>query len=58
MSAKTKKYLTWIIIAFVLFFIISQPNQAADFVRDGVGMLQDAGRRAMAFMDSLFRPGG
>ena len=54
MSANTKKYVTWIIIAFVLFFVLGQPEQAAGIVRGGVGMLEDAAQSAITFMQSLF----
>lgn len=57
-SANAKKYVTWIIIAFVLFFVLGQPEQAASIVRGAVGMLEDAAQSAIAFMESLFRTGG
>lgn len=55
-SANMKKYVTWIIIAFVLFFVLGQPQQAAGIVQGGVGMLEDAARSAITFMESLFTP--
>ena len=54
MSANAKKYLTWIIIAFVLFFVLGQPEQAAGIVLGALRMLQDAAEAAITFMKTLF----
>ncbi|HEX2298498.1 MAG TPA: hypothetical protein VHH34_08285 [Pseudonocardiaceae bacterium] len=55
MSANTKKYVTWIIIAFVLFFVLGQPEQAAGIVRSGIDGLESAAQSAITFMQSLFQ---
>lgn len=54
-SANTKKYVTWIIIAFVLFFVLGQPEQAAGIVRSGIDGLESAAQSAITFMQSLFQ---
>lgn len=54
LSANAKKYVTWIIIAFVLFFVLGQPDEAARIVRSGVGLLEDAAQSILTFMQSLF----
>ncbi|MCA1671871.1 MAG: hypothetical protein LC799_06585 [Actinobacteria bacterium] len=57
-SANMKKYLSWIIIAFVLFFVLGRPEEAAGIVRGGVDMLENAAQSAITFMQSLFRGEG
>ncbi len=57
-SANMKKYVTWIIIAFVLFFVLGQPQQAAGIVRSGVDLLENAAEAAITFMQSLFTARG
>ncbi|HEU0089780.1 MAG TPA: hypothetical protein VFQ77_19390 [Pseudonocardiaceae bacterium] len=52
-SANAKKYLSWIIIAFVLFFVLGQPEQAAGIVHGALRMLQDAAEAAITFMKTL-----
>lgn len=54
-SANAKKYVTWAIIALVVFYIATQPNQAADVVRSGVGLLRDGADSILTFMSSLFQ---
>lgn len=50
----TKKYLTWIVIALVLFYIFRNPTQAAESVQAGVARLQDVAEAVITFMQSLF----
>lgn len=54
-NANTKRIVTWVVVAFVLFFVLGQPNTAADIVRSALGLLQDAAEAAIAFMQSLTR---
>lgn len=53
-SGNAKKVLTWVAIALVLFFVLGQPQQAAEIVRSGVGLLEEGANRAITFMQSLF----
>jgi len=53
-SANTKKYVTWIIIAFVLFFVLGQPNEAAAIVHGGLRLLHQAAEAAITFMKAVF----
>jgi hypothetical protein len=52
-NANTKKIVTWLIVAFVLFFVLGQPRQAADIVHSGVDVLHQAAEAAITFMQSL-----
>lgn len=53
MSANAKKAITWIVVAFVLWFLFTQPTQSAELVRGGVGLLQQAAESVMTFFQSL-----
>jgi hypothetical protein len=53
-NANTKKIVTWVIVAFVLFFVLGQPQQAAGIVQGALGLLQDAAEAAITFMQTLF----
>ncbi len=53
-NANTKKYVTWIIVAFVLFFVLGQPTQAAQIVHGALALLQQAAEAAITFMKTLF----
>ncbi|MGH3795860.1 MAG: hypothetical protein ACRDSP_13330 [Pseudonocardiaceae bacterium] len=50
MSAKTKNYLKWAVIAMVLYFVFSTPLQAAGLVHSGVHMLHQAANNAITFV--------
>ncbi|MGH3795801.1 MAG: hypothetical protein ACRDSP_13030 [Pseudonocardiaceae bacterium] len=54
MSANTKKYVTWIVVAFVLFFVFGQPQQAADIVHGALHLLQQAAEAIIMFMKAVF----
>jgi hypothetical protein len=42
-------------IAFALFYLLSQPQSAADVVRGGVGVVGDAFDALTTFITALFR---
>jgi hypothetical protein len=48
-----KKVLTWLALAFVLFYIISAPESSADIVRDAGHAVGDAASSLASFFDSL-----
>lgn len=49
-----KKILTWAGIAFILFFLISSPNDASNVVTGILGSLQQAANAVITFMQNLF----
>ncbi|MFN2497017.1 MAG: hypothetical protein ABR608_14100 [Pseudonocardiaceae bacterium] len=53
MKPTTKKYLTWIVIALVLFYVLRDPQQAADAVQAGLGKLQDLAEAVITFLQAL-----
>ena len=48
-----KKVLTWLALAFVVFYVISAPESSADFVRSAGQALGDAASSLASFFDSL-----
>ena len=48
-----KKVLTWLALAFVVFYVISAPESSADFVRTAGQALGDAATSLASFFDSL-----
>ncbi len=48
-----KKVLTWLALAFVVFYLISAPESSADFVRTAGQALGDAATSLASFFDSL-----
>ncbi|MGH3929985.1 MAG: hypothetical protein ACRDTF_08420 [Pseudonocardiaceae bacterium] len=54
MKPSTKKYLTWIVIALVLFYLFRDPTQAAETVRDGVAKLGSLAEAVITFLQNLF----
>lgn len=54
MKPSTKKYLTWIVIALVLFYIIRDPGTAADTVQGGVAKLGNLAEAVITFLQQLF----
>jgi hypothetical protein len=50
-----KKLLGVVAIAFALFYLLTQPQAAADAVRGGVGVVGDAFDALTAFVTALFR---
>ncbi|MDP9642184.1 hypothetical protein J2S53_002129 [Actinopolyspora lacussalsi] len=50
-----KKILTWAGIAFLLFFLISAPNEASDVVDGILDSLRQSAEAVITFMRNLFR---
>ncbi|MCW2582412.1 MAG: uncharacterized protein JWQ53_1202 [Klenkia sp.] len=48
-----KKVLTWLVVAFVLFYVIQQPEDSADIVRNAGTALGDAASSLASFVGSL-----
>ena len=48
-----KKYLGWVIIAFVIFYLLSQPTGAARIVHGAWGDLTSWAHSLSAFVNSL-----
>ncbi len=49
----TKKYLTWIAIALVAFWILGDPTQAASTVEAGLRQLQELANKFITFLQEL-----
>lgn len=49
-----KKVLTWVIIAFAVFYVLKDPGGAANAVRGAAGGLGEAGDSVAVFFESLF----
>jgi len=39
-SGNVKKVLTWAIVAFIAFYLFTQPNESANVVTGALGLLQ------------------
>jgi hypothetical protein len=50
-----RKLLGVAVIAFVLFYLFSQPQSAADAVRSAVGVVKDAFDALVTFFNALAR---
>lgn len=48
-----KKVLTWLALAFVVFYVISAPETSADIVRTAGQALGDAATSLASFFESL-----
>ena len=48
-----KKVITWLAIAFVVFYVIKAPESSADIVRSAGQALGDAASSLAAFVGSL-----
>lgn len=48
-----KKVVTWLVVAFVVFYIIQAPEQSAELVRNAGEALGDAATSLAAFVGSL-----
>ena len=48
-----KKVLTWVVIAFVLFYVIQQPEESAELVRNAGEALGSAASSLSEFVGSL-----
>lgn len=48
-----KKIVTWLVIAFVIYFVLKEPSRAGDVVRNTATALNHAGRQVLDFFDSI-----
>ncbi|MGY2004691.1 hypothetical protein [Blastococcus sp. SYSU DS1024] len=48
-----KKVLTWVVVAFVLFYVIQAPESSAEIVRSAGEALGDAASSLAQFVGSL-----
>jgi hypothetical protein len=48
-----KKYLTWALGAFVIFYLLKSPAGAANVVHNALGTLSNAGDSLSRFVNSL-----
>ncbi|HEY0506937.1 MAG TPA: hypothetical protein VGD12_02635 [Blastococcus sp.] len=48
-----KKVVTWLVVAFVVFYVIQAPEQSAQIVRNAGVALGDAASSLSAFVGSL-----
>jgi hypothetical protein len=48
-----KKFLSVVVIAFALFFLLTQPQAAATVVKGAGGVVQDAFNSVITFMTAL-----
>jgi hypothetical protein len=48
-----KKYLTWALGAFVVFYLLKSPASAAHVVHNALGSLSDAGDSLSRFVNAL-----
>lgn len=54
-TVNIKKILTWAGIAFLLFFLISAPEQAGGVVNGILASLRQAAEAVITFMQNIFR---
>jgi hypothetical protein len=48
-----KKIITWAIVIFLAFYLITQPTGAANVIHGLVDLLRDAGNSLATFVNSL-----
>ena len=48
-----KKVVTWLVVAFVVFYVIQAPEQSAELVRNAGQALGDAASSLAAFVGNL-----
>jgi large-conductance mechanosensitive channel len=53
-SVNLRKVVTWVIVAFVVFYVIRAPDQSAQLVRNAGHALGDAASSLATFVGSLF----
>jgi large-conductance mechanosensitive channel len=53
-SLNLRKVVTWVIVAFVVFYVIRAPDQSAQLVRNAGHALGDAASSLATFVGSLF----
>jgi hypothetical protein len=52
-AVNLKKVVTWLVVAFVIFYVIQAPEQSAQLVRNAGQALGDAASSLAAFVGSL-----
>jgi large-conductance mechanosensitive channel len=52
-TVSVKKVLTWLVVAFVVFYVIKSPDQSAQLVRSAGQALGNAASSLAAFFGSL-----
>jgi hypothetical protein len=52
-TVNAKKALTWIGIAFVVFFVLSSPGDAGGVVKSGFNAIESAANQLAAFVKSV-----
>ena len=53
MSANIKKILTWAVVAFVVFYLATDPQGSANVVTGALNLLQQAADSVVVFFQSL-----
>ena len=48
-----KKIVFWLVIAFVVYFILQEPDRAGEVVRETATAINTAGRQVLNFFDSI-----
>jgi hypothetical protein len=54
MSAQVRRILIAVVVLVVLYFVISQPEGAAEFVRNVIELISEALSSIVTFIRSLF----
>ena len=54
MTVTLKKVITWLIVAFVVFYVIREPERSAEVVKSAGQALGNAASSLAAFVGSLF----
>lgn len=54
-TVNMKKILTWAVVAFLLFFLFSAPDQASNAVNGILASLRGAAEAVITFMQNLFQ---
>jgi hypothetical protein len=52
-AVNLKKVVTWLVVAFVIFYVIQAPEQSAQLVRNAGQALGDAASSLAEFVESL-----
>lgn len=53
MSANVKKIVTWAVVAFVVFYLATDPQGSANVVTGALNLLQQAADSVVVFFQSL-----
>jgi hypothetical protein len=48
-----KKIITWAIVIFIVFYLLTQPQGAANVIHGIIDLLRDAGNSLATFVNSL-----